>query len=927
MGTRKNAKFLTAAEREAFVRACVSMKADIVNPGAAAAQQYSRWDEYVAIHQMIQNATAPGVVGNVNFGHGGSGSYAFLSWHRYFLVQFELQLQSYVPGVMMPYWDWTDPAVTMNETFLGPNGGVGQVVRRGYFAVDAPGTGGNPTLAPAWWPVGLVGWRLPIVFGSTWAGGLRRNLSGVASLPSVADLRTTLGQATYAGFQGALESGAGLASGNQMHNGMHGWIGGHMGSPAASPLDPLFYLHHCNIDRLWAMWQLDGHADEYPVTSTRPMHGRNDVMYPWVGGAAGFGTNAAIATSVPMPNVVALGSQRNVDTLDMRAYGYTYDTLPIIGIGLDRTGSMNGITPDPMTTSAPDVTKWEAARRGVSAFLQDCQTVQNSALTYVTAGVKTFRSFGAVNEFAPVFPAPGYGLIKSGTPFSRTTFDSTAGAMTAAGGTPLADALLDVEATVAEAPAGGQPSDEQRYVAMLTDGMLTSGAPLASIADGSLGRTAVFAMGFGTGVDVDYPTLAALVAKGRGLSTNQVFHGENAGTIDKFYSEALAGAIGFTTVIDPVVELFAGEHTHIDFWATSAEDAFVLTAQGMDFHDDNWAFTLHGPDGLVFYTDQIGHADGHKTGHDGHCGCPCRVDVTAMRGRGRLSLVVQRDSAEAHCWVGQWRLMVSYKARNMDAMVMLDLGELVAPVAAGPTRGPRFARLLVAPRERTATRNIATNPANRIDSMPPSTNNNDQSACSAVISITARTRLRISLLPAEAITGIGEEQKFKVEADVLNGAVLIDRSIGRSIGPRIDLAQAVARVVKDKIPRGVIVRKGDRDGLPFDATGLLARLEAADAKLARLADVEVDVVSHDGALSYVQLEAVKVAGARHLGIYLEGRYCPDHDATGGGHDRIGADDGHADHDAEHPGGRDDACPLETFTRILTASNAVVRKRR
>ena len=59
MGIRKNAKFLSPTEKENFVRACVLLKADIVNSGAPAAQQYSKWDEYVAIHRMIQNAFAP----------------------------------------------------------------------------------------------------------------------------------------------------------------------------------------------------------------------------------------------------------------------------------------------------------------------------------------------------------------------------------------------------------------------------------------------------------------------------------------------------------------------------------------------------------------------------------------------------------------------------------------------------------------------------------------------------------------------------------------------------------------------------------------------------------------------------------------------------------------------------------------------------
>src|SRR3954467_9275999 len=105
MGIRKNAKFLTATEKENFVKACILMKADIVNPGAPAASRYSVWDQYNGIHKMIQNALAPGSP-TINFGHGGSGSYSFLSWHRYFLYRFELSLQSYVAGVMLPYWDW-----------------------------------------------------------------------------------------------------------------------------------------------------------------------------------------------------------------------------------------------------------------------------------------------------------------------------------------------------------------------------------------------------------------------------------------------------------------------------------------------------------------------------------------------------------------------------------------------------------------------------------------------------------------------------------------------------------------------------------------------------------------------------------------------------------------------------------------------------
>jgi hypothetical protein len=154
MSVRKNAKFLSATEREAFVKACVLMKADIVNPGAPAAQQYSRWDENTAIHQMIQSAFAPGAP-SVNFGHGGSGAYAFFSWHRFFLHVVEQQLQTYVPGVLIPYWDWTDPTSIMTDTFLGPNGASGT----GPRAAGRPagrGRPGDPTGLRCRLPVGAV---------------------------------------------------------------------------------------------------------------------------------------------------------------------------------------------------------------------------------------------------------------------------------------------------------------------------------------------------------------------------------------------------------------------------------------------------------------------------------------------------------------------------------------------------------------------------------------------------------------------------------------------------------------------------------------------------------------------------------------------------------------------------------------------------
>jgi len=922
MGIRKNAKFLSSTERENFVKACVLMKAEIVNPAAPAADQYSRWDEYVAIHWMIQDAFAPGSP-NVNFGHGGSGSYSFLSWHRYFLFQFEQKLQSFVPGVMLPYWDWSDPAPMMTDTFLGPNGTVSSEVRSGYFARNAPGTAGNPTPAPAWWPAALTGWMLHAAFGDG-SGALRRHFGTLGELPTASHLRTTLGRSSYPRFQNTLESGEwGFVSfiGNEMHNGLHGWVGGatgQMSDPSYSPFDPIFYLHHCNIDRLWAMWQMDGHADTYPSTGGADHHRRDDLMYPWIGGAAGYGTNAPIETTIPMPDFSAVGPKRNVDTLDFRhAFGYTYDTLAVIGVGLDRTGSMNGMTPDPMTVTAPDVTKWTAAKRGVSAFLQDCEVVQDSGVTYVWAGVKTFRRLGTGNDFAAVFAGSGSGLVKTGGTVSSSAFDSAVASMTAEGSTPLADALLDVQNTLVEPPFDHVPADEQRYLAMLTDGLLTDGAPMSSIADHSFAQTAVFAMGFGTGADVDYPTLANMVAKGKALSTPQVFHGENAGTIDNFYTKTLSNAIGFTALVDPVIELFAGEHAHIDFQATSAEEAFLITVQGMDFDDDNWAFHLHGPGGYMVY----GEAAGHE--HSTMCGHCCAPDVTARRGKGRLSLVVQRNNSDTSCWVGSWRLMVAYKARGLDAMVMPKIGELIFPVSAGPVRGARFSRLLIAPKARVATRSLKARPSHPLDTKSLSTNRNQSEACNAVINISARTRLRLELSTQNDLATVGEGFKVEVTANILTGNIVNGRTFGRLIAPAQDIAGMVARLKPADIPKAANLR-GSK-ALKFDPARVLASLEKKNPEKAFTIDRQIAVVSHDGPL-HVHVEKAERPGVYHLGVYVEGTYCPQHSVSAGAHDH----DGGHDHGHVESKPSDDVCgpdcPCENFTRILTISVAAGEKR-
>jgi hypothetical protein len=900
MSVRKNAKFLSAAERDALVRAFVMMRADIVNPAATPANRYSRWEQYVAVHRMIQNANTPST-NNVNFGHGGNGAYGFFPWHRYFLHVLEQQLQTYVPGVTIPYWDWTDPSsALLIASFLGPNGDPSSSyeVRQGYFAKEAPGTGINATPAPAWWPAGLAGWTLHSTFG-TYAGALRRQIGSAAGLPSITTLRSAMAKTTYPLFQNAVESGSGTSPFHQLHNGLHTWFGSptsHMSSVVVSPFDPMFYLHHCNIDRLWAMWQMDGHATEYPLSGGNAEHHLNDPMYPWIGGLAGYSSNLSFAP-ITMPDFSALGVITPADVLDHRALGYSYDTQVVIGLALDRTGSMMGMTPDPMTTVAPDVTKWEAAKRGVSAFLQDCEAAYQSAEAYVVAGVKTFRRLVA-NDFAPVFAGTPYGLVKAGGGYSQASFNAAVATQTPGGGTPLADALLDTHATLVVPPFGGVPGDERRYLALFTDGILTAGAPLSSIANGSLANTAVFALGFGTGADVDYGTLTAMVAKGQPLATQQVFHGDNAGVIDKFYSQALAAAIGFAPIIDPVVELFEGEHTHIGFSATSAEEAFFITVQGMDFDDSAWSFQLIGPDGQVAYSDGAAPVHTHGGGHS-----MGRAPVaTARRSRARLSMFVHRDSADDMAWVGNWQLLLAWRAATLDAMVMLNPGDLMIPVAAGPTRGRRYARLLLPPAKRVPTRAMRSRPRHRLDILPASTNLSDRPACNAVVNIYARTRLRVELHPDIGRGMAGAPFAVAVDAGALLGAIRDLNGFARLIAPLQDLRTFV-RPNKLSATLKKQTRLQTKDRMAFDPALVLARLESKNTRLAQVRDIELPVVSHHGGAPHVHVAETKVAGAYNVGLWLEGTY--DAGAVAQQHD------GHQ-HQPQPGGG-------EHFLRVLSAS--------
>jgi tyrosinase len=65
-------------------------------------------------------------------------------------------------------------------------------------------------------------------------------------MPTDDQVESQIRPSVFSVFQRSLELGA--------HAAVHIAIGGTMNS-SSSPADPIFFLHHANLDRIWAEWQ------------------------------------------------------------------------------------------------------------------------------------------------------------------------------------------------------------------------------------------------------------------------------------------------------------------------------------------------------------------------------------------------------------------------------------------------------------------------------------------------------------------------------------------------------------------------------------------------------------------------------------------------------------------------------------------------
>lgn len=215
----------------------------------------------------------------------------FLPWHREFLLRFEYELRISTgnPNYMLPYWDWTDNlafAKIFNPNTFGENGAINDdyIVQGGKFGKDLnqfPVTV-YPIAIPEQTPSNHIkrhfAW-LPTIntmpSEAEIANMLTKPIYDVAPWDYYAD--TTLSLRNYLeGYWNGPNTNLTVAQiGDGMHGRVHIFIGGNMVSNS-SPNDPVFFLHHCNVDRLWAEWEdlhgVQNFPDEWNLPDSLDVH-------------------------------------------------------------------------------------------------------------------------------------------------------------------------------------------------------------------------------------------------------------------------------------------------------------------------------------------------------------------------------------------------------------------------------------------------------------------------------------------------------------------------------------------------------------------------------------------------------------------------------------------------------------------------------
>ncbi|HEX6652558.1 MAG TPA: tyrosinase family protein [Thermoleophilaceae bacterium] len=240
----------------------------------------------------------------------------FLPWHRAYLSFFDNAARDQNEDAILPWWDWTDSQSHAS-------------------GLPAAYTGGGQSLQSG---------PMPAINGEA-ERRTTRNPGQPGALPTVAqiydDVTGIIALTDFRDFSNQLQD---------VHDRIHGWVGGDMGSIGTSAFDPVFWAHHAMIDRIWYQWQL--------------RHGVNNIPPEYLG--------LALFPGLTVQQV-----------LDVHALGYDYATGAVAGgtgdtevpHGVGGADADSGDMPTEGETEEPTPTtegeKYESASLDVGALDTD----------------------------------------------------------------------------------------------------------------------------------------------------------------------------------------------------------------------------------------------------------------------------------------------------------------------------------------------------------------------------------------------------------------------------------------------------------------------------------------------------------------------------------------------------------------------------
>lgn len=235
------------------------------------------------------------------------GSWYFLPWHRGYLLALEANVRDAIISLggpsdwALPYWNYFGP----DEFKLPP----------AFASPDWPdGKGDNPLwVDPRWGPNDNGDVYVPLNQVNLDALTVPE-FTGVASGGDPGFGGVDTGFSHSGKVHGDLET--------QPHDWVHGLVGGAdptthrspglMSTPPTAALDPIFWLHHANIDRLWEVW-LRG-----PVALGNPTDPK------WVDGPASYGQREFV---MPWPPTGTAWTYTPGDMGDLAKLDYVYDDV------------------------------------------------------------------------------------------------------------------------------------------------------------------------------------------------------------------------------------------------------------------------------------------------------------------------------------------------------------------------------------------------------------------------------------------------------------------------------------------------------------------------------------------------------------------------------------------------------------------------